>query len=49
MAIGTDSIKSAAGTVAYGMMSYYKGNESGQTPGLLPQPYATLDSPAMVY
>jgi len=33
------SIKSAASTAAYGMMKYYKGNESGQIPGLLPQPY----------
>jgi mannan endo-1,6-alpha-mannosidase len=43
----TDSIKSAAGTVAYGMMSYYKGNESGQTPGLLPQPYYWWEAGAM--
>ncbi|KAL3421430.1 glycosyl hydrolase family 76 [Phlyctema vagabunda] len=32
------SIKSAAATVAFDMMQYYKGNESGQTPGLLPPP-----------
>jgi hypothetical protein len=35
----TESVKNAAATAAYGMMSYYKGNESGQIPGLLPQPY----------
>ncbi|KAH0368310.1 hypothetical protein KCU89_g18661, partial [Aureobasidium melanogenum] len=28
------SIKSAASTVAYGMMKYYHGNETGQTIGL---------------
>lgn len=33
------SIKSAASTVAYGMMKYYHGNETGQTIGLLPWPY----------
>jgi mannan endo-1,6-alpha-mannosidase len=34
-----DSIKSAASEVAYTLMTYYKGNESGETPGLLPKPY----------
>ncbi|KAI5245322.1 mannan endo-1,6-alpha-mannosidase [Aureobasidium subglaciale] len=34
-----ESIKSAASTVAYGMMKYYHGNETGQTVGLLPWPY----------
>ena len=47
MFLQPDSIKSAAGTVAYGMMSYYKGNESGQTPGLLPQPYYWWEAGAM--
>jgi hypothetical protein len=32
------SIKAAASTLAYDMMSYYKGNESGQIPGQLPGP-----------
>jgi mannan endo-1,6-alpha-mannosidase len=32
------SIKSVASTIAYDMMSIYKGNESGQIPGLLPVP-----------
>ncbi|KAE8312713.1 glycosyl hydrolase family 76-domain-containing protein [Aspergillus transmontanensis] len=31
-----DSIKDAAATAAYGMMTYYHGNESGQIPGKLP-------------
>jgi hypothetical protein len=32
------SIKSVASTIAYDMMTYYKGNLSGQIPGLLPPP-----------
>lgn len=35
------SIKSAASTIAFDMMSYYKGNLSGQTPGVLPGPPPT--------
>ncbi|TGO39629.1 hypothetical protein BHYA_0050g00140 [Botrytis hyacinthi] len=34
-----DSIKSAASSVAANLVSYYHGNELGQTPGLLPPPY----------
>jgi len=34
-----DSIKAAASAVAQGMMKYYTGNNPGDTPGLLPQPY----------
>ena len=34
-----DSIKAAASTVAYGMMKYYKGNETGGIPGNFPPPY----------
>ena len=34
-----DSIKSAASTVAAGMMSYYTGNQTGGTPGNLAMPY----------
>ncbi|PKY04908.1 endo mannanase, GH76 family [Aspergillus campestris IBT 28561] len=30
-----DSLRDAASTAAWGMMHYYKGNESGQTPGKL--------------
>ncbi|PQE27371.1 Glycosyl hydrolase family 76 protein [Rutstroemia sp. NJR-2017a WRK4] len=33
-----DSIKSAAATIAYDMMTYYKGNQSGGIPGVLPGP-----------
>jgi Glycosyl hydrolase family 76 len=36
----TESIKSVASTVAFDMMSYYKGNLSGQIPGQLPGPPA---------
>jgi len=32
------SIKSAASTIAYDMMTYYKGNQSGGIPGVLPGP-----------
>ncbi|EXJ93876.1 hypothetical protein A1O1_02269 [Capronia coronata CBS 617.96] len=41
-----DSIKSATSTIAYDMMTYYSGNQSGQTPGLLPGP---CDSTACYY
>ncbi|KAF2151021.1 glycoside hydrolase family 76 protein [Myriangium duriaei CBS 260.36] len=34
-----NSIKQAASTAAYKMVSFYQGNVSGATPGLLPQPY----------
>jgi len=37
--IVTASIKSAASTVAYGMMKYYTGNHTGDVPGNLPDPY----------
>jgi len=33
------SIHSAAATAASGMLSYYFGNQPGQTPGLIPPPY----------
>jgi hypothetical protein len=33
------SIQQAASKVANGMMNYYKGNEYGGTPGVLPEPY----------
>ncbi|KAK3934738.1 putative dfg5 protein [Diplogelasinospora grovesii] len=33
-----DSIKTAAKTIAFNLMTYYHGNESGQTPGILPGP-----------
>ncbi|PWY62435.1 glycosyl hydrolase family 76 protein [Aspergillus eucalypticola CBS 122712] len=31
-----DSVKNAASTAAYGMMKHYKGNESGEIPGKIP-------------
>ncbi|KAI1273441.1 glycoside hydrolase family 76 protein [Xylaria sp. FL0933] len=34
----SDDIRSAASTLAYDLMTYYHGNESGQTPGILPGP-----------
>ncbi|KAI1862207.1 uncharacterized protein JN550_010363 [Neoarthrinium moseri] len=33
-----DSIRSAAKQVAYDLMTFYKGNQSGQVPGILPGP-----------
>lgn len=35
----TASVKSAASTIAYGLMKYYTGNNTGDTPGNLPDPY----------
>ena len=43
----TDSIKKAAGTVAYDLMSYYTGNNTGDTPGNLPDPYYWWEAGAM--
>ncbi|KAH8817425.1 glycosyl hydrolase family 76-domain-containing protein [Xylogone sp. PMI_703] len=45
--LSVDSIKSVASQIAYGMMTYYKGNESGQIPGLLPGPYYWWEAGAM--
>lgn len=42
-----DSIKAAAAIIAYDMMSMYKGNETGQIPGNLPQPYYWWEAGAM--
>ena len=42
-----DSIKSAAATVAYGMMKYYNGNQTGMPVGLLPDPYYWWEAGAM--
>jgi mannan endo-1,6-alpha-mannosidase len=36
---GTDSIRSAASTVAYDLVSFYTGNNTGDVPGNLPDPY----------
>ncbi|KAI9831479.1 MAG: hydrolase 76 protein [Phylliscum demangeonii] len=42
-----DSIKAAASTIAHGMVSYYTGNRTGDTPGNLPQPYFWWECGAM--
>ncbi|PSR80976.1 glycoside hydrolase, partial [Coniella lustricola] len=39
----SDSVKTAAKAVASNLMSYYKGNEPGQIPGILPGPPPTGD------
>lgn len=41
------SIKAAAQTAAYNMMTNYKGNLTGMTPGLLPDPYYWWEAGAM--
>ena len=43
----TDSIRTAASTIAYNMMTYYTGNFTGNEPGLLPQPYYWWEAGAM--
>lgn len=43
-----ESIKLAASDVAWSLMSYYQGNESGQVPGLLPRPYYWWEAGAMM-
>lgn len=43
----TESIRSAASTIAYGMMTYYTGNQTGKEPGLLPAPYYWWEAGAM--
>ncbi|TID04806.1 Mannan endo-1,6-alpha-mannosidase DCW1 [Colletotrichum higginsianum] len=42
-----ESIKSAAGTAAYGLVKYYTGNNTGDTPGNLPDPYYWWEAGAM--
>jgi hypothetical protein len=42
-----DSIKSAAKTIAFDMMSYYNGNTTGNIPGNLPGPYYWWEAGAM--
>lgn len=42
-----DSIKKAAGTIAYDLMRYYTGNNTGDTPGNLPDPYYWWEAGAM--
>lgn len=41
------SIKSAASTIAYGLMKYYTGNNTGDVPGNLPSPYYWWEAGAM--
>ena len=43
----SSSVKSVASDVAYGMMKYYHGNETGGTVGLLPNPYYWWEAGAM--
>jgi mannan endo-1,6-alpha-mannosidase len=43
----TDSIKKAASTVAFDLMSYYTGNRTGDVPGNLPDPYYWWEAGAM--
>lgn len=38
LSLPTDDIKTSAAQLAYDTMTYYKGNLSGQTPGILPGP-----------
>jgi len=41
------SIKQAASTIAYGMVKYYTGNNTGDVPGNLPAPYYWWEAGAM--
>ncbi|KAI2604831.1 glycoside hydrolase family 76 protein [Hypoxylon fragiforme] len=41
------SIKSAASTIAYGLVAYYTGNNTGDVPGNLPDPYYWWEAGAM--
>ena len=42
-----DSVKKAASTIAYDLMSYYTGNNTGDVPGNLPDPYYWWEAGAM--
>ncbi|EON66366.1 hypothetical protein W97_05463 [Coniosporium apollinis CBS 100218] len=42
-----ESIKQAASTLAYGMVKYYTGNNTGDVPGNLPAPYYWWEAGAM--
>lgn len=37
------SVKEAASTIAYGLVKYYTGNNTGDTPGNLPDPYYCMN------
>jgi mannan endo-1,6-alpha-mannosidase len=41
------SVKSAASTIAFGLMKYYTGNRTGDVPGNLPDPYFWWEAGAM--
>ncbi|OAA39959.1 Mannan endo-1,6-alpha-mannosidase [Metarhizium rileyi] len=41
------SVKGTAATIAYGLMKYYTGNNTGDTPGNLPDPYYWWEAGAM--
>ncbi len=43
----TDGLKSATSTIAYDMVSFYKGNLTGMIPGELPGPYYWWECGAM--
>lgn len=43
----SESIKKAASTIAYDLMTYYTGNRTGDTPGNLPDPYYWWECGAM--
>ncbi|KAL2074012.1 hypothetical protein VTL71DRAFT_7790 [Oculimacula yallundae] len=45
--IPSDSIKAASSKIAYGMMSYYTGNHTGDNPGNLPAPYYWWEAGSM--
>ncbi|KAF2722261.1 glycoside hydrolase family 76 protein [Polychaeton citri CBS 116435] len=42
-----ENIREVASTVAYGLMKWYHGNETGQTPGMLPYPFYWWEAGAM--
>jgi mannan endo-1,6-alpha-mannosidase len=43
----SNSIKQAASTLAYDMVRYYTGNNTGNVPGNLPDPYYWWEAGAM--
>ncbi|KKY31290.1 putative glycoside hydrolase family 76 protein [Diaporthe ampelina] len=42
-----DSVRDGAATIAYGLMKYYTGNNTGDVPGNLPDPYYWWEAGAM--
>lgn len=41
------SIKDGASTIAFGLLKFYTGNNTGDVPGNLPDPYFCKSSPAL--